>query len=245
MVFEEFLSHFNNTLSNQNVFYNKTFSKSTERVMKVLIVVFIVTTLFNLIWLLKGGDYFIGLFPVGLVSLIIALYVFVFLKIKSRKELDSNEIKKPKNFFKWDSEEMKSFRIRKGFVEYEKVSSDVIYAYIGSAERGIAEPIKNPLHPFAKYGHYSIRTVLAIFIGLLVYDLKENFTSSYFKEIMSLIAAFILLYGALLFVWQFMFLNLLLDKQRNKKERLKDFVDVMSNIITLRKQKRQKDKTKR
>ena len=171
---------------------------------------------------------------------ILLIDVFIILKIKSRRELKSNEYPVPRNFFKWDSRELKAIKIRTGFMEYQTVKTEVIQSFIQIANTSIIEPVQNPFKTFEKYMDYGLRIILGIIATLLINNLLSNFTMNEFNVTMKLIVANILLYGAIIFIWKFVFLKMFLDKPNNEKKQLKEFVYVMSNILSLRKQGKNK-----
>jgi hypothetical protein len=236
--FNDYFNEFRTEFSNEKLFYPETFSnRRTKFTLAFMIATLVLFAIGNLLAILKIENG-IG-FYVMIVSLIPFLcYIFVIQNIRLRRELKRKGFPRIKNWFKWTSEELRDEKTKIVYKKYKKTKLEILERNISIAQKLISTPINNPFVSFEKFMDYSIKTIIGIFIGLLIFELNQDFTQEALNTVLKYVIGFILLYGILSFIWVFMFKRMHFEKLRTRKDQLREYVYVLENVVLLRLQKK-------
>ncbi|NQX84679.1 MAG: hypothetical protein HRT67_01945 [Flavobacteriaceae bacterium] len=235
---------FNKKYSYVELFLQKTYSDKSVRIFKwISIPCGILFLTGDILMMLKiWGN--LGYWLMLISCLPIIIYVFVIQTYLAKKELKSKGLPKPKNipanWFKWTSPELEDLRIKVVFQSYEKqaIKDETIENLIKIGYQEYNEPIKDPFVFFEKLFEYIGKTFLGILIGFLIAELNNNYSTENFNSTLRLIIGLLLMAGLFAYMWKFMFKRAYFENIVSRKEKLKEFVFALNNILLLRKQNR-------
>ncbi|SNZ01311.1 hypothetical protein [Flagellimonas pacifica] len=240
--FNDFFNEFRRTFSDTIIFFPETFSDKRTRFTLILFVItMLLFMLGDLLYILKIWND-AGLYIMCVSTLPLLIYIFIFQNIRARKELKRNGYPRPKNWLKWESEELRDIKTKFAYTEYKVYSMAVLKTNIEIGKDLINAPIKNPFVSLEKFMEYFGKTLIGIFIALLVFNLNKEFTDKGLKLVVRMAIGMVLFYGAFSFIWIYMFRRMYFDKLYTRKKRLKEFVYVLQNILLLRLQKKERKK---
>ena len=166
------------------------------------------------------------------------IYIFVIQNIRLRKELKRKGFPRIRNWFGWDSEELRDEKSKLAYKRYKEIESGILQQNISIAKSILSTPINNPFVSVEKFMDYFIKTIIGILIGILIVELNKDLTVDGFYVVIKYVTSFFLLYGALAFIWIFMFKKMHFEKLRTKKDKLREYVYILENVILLRLQKK-------
>ncbi|WP_298782381.1 hypothetical protein [uncultured Polaribacter sp.] len=235
--FNESFEEFNKEYSYEKLFLNNIQSFFLNREFKIVMIVVLlfitigaVTNQFSIYkW---TGVVFV------LISAVLYLYLVLKQSFIARKELKAqgNDMPIPFYFWNWKSEELNSIRIHKIYLKELKTKSSLIQMRIDIAKSLLNRTHKDPFVFFEKYIEYSGKSIIALIVLILVFELKNDYTSIKINETFKTILVLFIFIGAFIFFWRFLFKKAYFDDLENKNKKLKDYIYVMENILLLRHQ---------
>lgn len=232
--FNDEIKELNQKYSYEKLYLTKTYSDKSQKWIFGFSIVSIVGFIIGDIMMIVNVCPKAGNIIMILSGIPIIIYVFGVKTYQARKELKSKGLPLPNQFYKWKSTELESNRINKVYKKYSVEDDDSLNAKIKLAKEKANEPIKNPFVFFDKlFGFIGTQFVLVV-IAIFLFLYKENSTTENLDVLLRYVIGFLLMSGAVAFVWEYLLKKPYLDTKLSEKEKLKDYAFVLENIVLMK-----------
>ena len=222
----------NNTL--ERLYLKETYSAQNNKKDKfiILLLILVVISYFMIIF----GFYRVSGTSIFFLSItLMLLYVYKTKIVKARKELLKKQLPVSKFFFAWRSEELENLRIKFISTEYKDFEANKILKTIDFAQEQLKYLDKDKLSDFEKITEFFGKNYLLLIIGLFIglYN-KLEYSAENFRSIIKIISYLLFLPYLFTLLWKYYIKRNLMATQNLKKEKYRDYIFIMRNVLLMR-----------
>lgn len=235
--FNQELKEFREKYSYEKLYLANTYSNKNMKWLKRFLIFFTICFLIGDIMMIVKFYPKIGNTIMLISTFPIIVYIFIIQTYRARKELRSKELPLPKEFYKWKSDELESLRINQIYKEYSKTKDDMLNAKIKLAKELKNEPIHNPFNFLDKVLEFMGKQFVLVIIAVMLFLYKENASVENLNILLRSVIGILLFSGLTAFIWEYLLKKPYFDNKLSKKNKLKDFIFVLENILLMKKEK--------
>lgn len=235
--FNQELKDFTDKYSYEKLYLANTYSNKNMKWLKRFLIFFIICFIIGDIMMIVKFYPKIGNIIMLISAFPTIVYIFIIQTYQARKELRTKELPLPNEFYKWKSEELESLRINQIYKEYSKTEDNVLNAKIKLAKELKNEPINNPFNFLDKVLEFMGKQFVLVIIAVMLFLYKKNNSTENLNVLLRYVVGILLLSGLIAFIWEYLLKKPYFDNKLSKKNKLKDFIFVLENILLMKKEK--------